>query len=90
VKITCRRGYVLNDDGACDKIEVNKPTVKREEPKPRREPSERAKADAAPANPQASGQTICTAQGCRPVQRGCRIEQPKIGHGGPSSLEICN
>ena len=31
VKITCRAGYKLNDDGTCEKIEVKKPTAKREE-----------------------------------------------------------
>src|SRR5712671_2544149 len=71
VKITCRSGYELNDDATCEKIEVKKPTAKREEPKPRREQSERAKTEAAPAKPQASGQIICTQQGCRPVGKGC-------------------
>src|SRR6476660_1641424 len=34
---------------------------------------ERAKTDAEPAKPQASGQIICNQQGCRPVQKGCRV-----------------
>ncbi len=56
-KVTCRAGYVVGDDNTCEKIEVKKPTAKREEPSPDR--SERAKRDAAPASPQASGQVIC-------------------------------
>src|SRR5205814_6871142 len=71
-KVTCRAGYELGDDNICEKIEVKKPTAKREDPK--RERSERVKADAAPAKPQASGQIICTTAGCRPVQKGCRVE----------------
>src|SRR5215216_5857598 len=59
-KITCRPGYEVGDDNTCEKIELKKPTAKREEPK--REGSERAKSDAAPAKPQASGQVICNQQ----------------------------
>ncbi len=73
VKITCRVGYQLNDDGTCE-IEAKRPTAKREEPKAKREQIERTKVDAAPAKPQASGQIICTQQGCRPVAKGCRLE----------------
>ena len=87
-KITCRAGYEVGDDNTCEKIEVKKPTAKREEPK--RERQERPKVDAAPAKPQAAGQIICTQQGCRPVQRGCRIEGTKIGFGGHSANEVCN
>ena len=71
VKITCRSGYEVGDNGTCEKIEVKKPTAKREEPK--RETSERAKADAAPAKPQASGQIVCDQGGCRPLSKGCRV-----------------
>jgi hypothetical protein len=42
--------------------------------------------------PQATGQVICTAQGCRPVAPGCRIEGLKNAHGGggQGQTEICN
>jgi uncharacterized caspase-like protein len=96
VKITCRAGYDLSDDGTCEKIEAKKPAAKRDEPKPKREPSERTKLDAAPAKPQASGQIICDTRGCRPVGKGCRIEQTKIGianSGGAGTgnlMEVCN
>ena len=32
-KITCRAGYEVGDDNTCEKIEVKKPTAKRDEPK---------------------------------------------------------
>jgi uncharacterized caspase-like protein len=94
VKITCRSGYQLNDDGECEKVEAKKPVAKREEPKPRREQPERAKADAAPAKPQASGQIFCGLGGCRPVQRGCRLTANKPGMSGAQAsggmVEVCN
>jgi uncharacterized caspase-like protein len=82
VKITCHAGYQLNDEGSCEKIEVKKPTAKREEPK--REQVDRA----APAKPQASGQVVCTTQGCRPLSKGCRVvnERPD----GVTQKEVCN
>jgi hypothetical protein len=42
--------------------------------------------------PQAAGQIICTAQGCRPVTPGCRIETSKNAHGGggQGQTELCN
>jgi uncharacterized caspase-like protein len=92
-KITCRAGYQVGDDGTCEKIEIKKPTAKREEPKPRREQTERAKSDAAPAKPQASGQIICGQQGCRTVRSGCRIERRPTGPGfgpGDNMQEVCN
>ena len=88
VRITCGKGYELNDDGTCEKIEVKKPTAKREEPKPQRQQSERAKPDAAPAKPQASGQIFCNNQGCRPAQKGCRLEITGGQAGG--QREVCN
>jgi len=88
-KITCRPGYEVGDDNTCEKIEVKKPTAKREEPKT--EWQERAKTHTAPAKPQASGQIVCVQGGCRPVQKGCRLEP--ISAGGHSALvnrEVCN
>ena len=83
-RITCRPGYEAGDDNTCEKIKVKKPVAKRDEP--RRDRAERAKADATPAKPQASGQIFC-GTGCRPVQRGCRLEH----RGGTAGIaEICN
>jgi hypothetical protein len=92
VKIVCRAGYALNDDGACEKIEVKKPVAKREEPKPKREPSERAKLDAVPAKPQASGQITCNSQGCQAIPKNChRVANNYAGSGfaGRDNL-VCN
>ncbi|HMH73967.1 MAG TPA: caspase family protein, partial [Bradyrhizobium sp.] len=91
-KITCRAGYDIGDDNTCEKIEVKKPTAKRDEPKAKRESSERTKVDAAPPKPQASGQIICSQQGCRPVQKGCHLGEVTRGYGSNSKVtgEVCN
>jgi hypothetical protein len=92
VKITCRAGYELNDEGACEKIEPKKPTAKREGAKPGRERQERATTDSAPSKPQASGQIICNQQGCRPVRKGCRLGSGRIAYGSPNNAptEACD
>ncbi len=94
VKITCRSGYRVSDEGACEKIEA-RPAAKRDEPKPRREQTERVKPEAAPARPQASGQYVCGTGGCRPVAKGCRLEQRGLaqsvgGSGNTQNVEVCN
>ena len=43
VKITCRSGYELNDDGTCDKIVVRKPVAKQDVPTARPERSQQGK-----------------------------------------------
>jgi hypothetical protein len=94
-KITCRAGYEVGDDNTCEKIEVRKPTAKREEPKTKRELPERAKSETAPSKPQASGQIICGQQGCRPVQKGCHVVSTSTGNLSYSTIggggrEVCN
>jgi uncharacterized caspase-like protein len=94
-KITCHAGYEVGDDTTCEKSEVKKPTAKREEPRAKREQTDRAKLDAAPARPQASGQIICGAGGCRSVAKGCRLEYRTPRDGGPhagggGNIEVCN
>ena len=87
-RITCRRGYEVGDDNECEKIEVKKPTAKRDEPKP--EKSERAKAEATPAKPQTSGQMLCGPAGCRPVAKGCRIAEARQGTLWTGRHEVCD
>jgi hypothetical protein len=87
-KITCRAGYEVGGDNTCDKIEVKKPTAKRDEPK--RERPERAKTEAAPAKSQASGQIVCGTGGCRPVQKGCRLAIVSTWRGTSTPQEVCN
>jgi hypothetical protein len=93
-KITCRAGYEVGDDNTCEKIEVKKPTARRDEPQARRDNRERAKVEAAPSKPQASGQIICGDQGnCRPIRKGCRLEIRSGWAGGGTgggNAEICN
>ncbi|QDW39911.1 caspase family protein [Bradyrhizobium sp. KBS0727] len=43
VKITCRSGYELNDDGTCDKIVVRKPVAKQDTPTAQPERSQQGK-----------------------------------------------
>jgi hypothetical protein len=90
-KITCRSGYEVGDDNTCEKVEAKKPTVKRDEPK--RDRAERARTEAAPAKPQASGQILCTPQGCRPVAKGCRLvanEGARQQQFNMASREVCD
>jgi len=89
-KITCRAGYAVGDDNTCEKLELKKPTAKGEDPKSRRDLPERARVEAAPSKPQASGQIICSQQGCRPVAKGCRLEPVKNIYGSSPPGEVCN
>ena len=44
----------------------------------------------AKSKPQASGQMLCNAQGCRPVAPGCHLEQQQIGTSGAwTNKEVC-
>jgi hypothetical protein len=94
-KVNCRTGYEVGNDNSCEKIEIKKPTAKRDEPS-KRERLERAKTEAAPAKPQTSGQIFCNGQGCRPVQKGCRLEGSHIAGANASNVssngirEVCN
>jgi uncharacterized caspase-like protein len=96
-KITCRAGYQLGDDNTCEKIEVKKPVAKREETKTGAKPAqpERANQNSTPPKPQASGQIFCGSAGCRPVQKGCRLEtvggaKSVGGSGNTMNVEVCN
>ncbi len=95
-KITCRAGFRINDDNECEKVQEKKPVATREEAKPQRD-KERKKSESAPAKPQATGQILCNQQGCRQVQRGCRLEY-RPGQSGSDAnragathnVEVCN
>jgi len=69
-RIACRPGYEVGDNNTCEKIEVKKPTAKREEPNAKRELPERPKAET-PAKSQTSGQILCGGSGCRPMPKNC-------------------
>ena len=84
VKIACRAGYRVNDDNECEKIQDKKPIATREDAKPRDD--QRKKSEAAPSKPPATGQIYCSTTGCRPVQKGCRID---IVVGQQGHREIC-
>jgi uncharacterized caspase-like protein len=94
-KITCRTGYEVGDDNTCEKVEVKKPTAKRQEPRGTGGRKDRARLDEVPARPQASGQVICTQTGCRPVAKGCRLQGVRPGMSstagaGHGQIEVCN
>ncbi|MGV7217978.1 caspase family protein [Bradyrhizobium sp. UFLA05-112] len=93
VKITCRAGYRVNDDNACEKVQDKKPVAIREDDKKR--DAERKQIEAAPAKPSASGQMICNNAGCRPLRPGCRVATRPYGPGGQANpgggqTEVCN
>lgn len=86
VKITCRAGYRVNDDIECERVQEKKPVATREEPKKR--DTERKQMETVPSKPQASGQVVCTTQGCRPLSKGCRIVNERAD--GTTQREVCN
>jgi len=73
-KIVCRAGYQLNDLGECKRVEAKRAVGKPDQPKPKREPAQGAKVEAAPLAAQARTQIFCDSQGCRPLGKGCRVE----------------
>jgi uncharacterized caspase-like protein len=85
-KITCRPGYQINGDNECKKVRERKPVAAREEYRSTRDAERK---ETAPSNPQASGQIICTQQGCRPLRPGCRAVVPRSG-ALSSQMEVCN
>jgi hypothetical protein len=90
-RITCRAGYEVGDNNTCEKIEVKKPTAKRDKPSKRDRP-ERAKVEEAPSKPQASGQIFCGQAGCRPVGKNCRLVAAVGGQLAMANpvREVCN
>jgi len=90
VKITCRAGFRVGDDNECEKIQEKKPVTSREDS--RRRDQDRKQSDAAPSAPQASGQMICNAAGCRAIAKGCRLGT--VSHPSNPSVkipgEVCN
>lgn len=94
-KITCRAGYQIGDENTCEKINVKKPTAKREEPRVNTDRQAPARAASQASTSNASGQIVCNAAGCRPVQKGCHLETAttaamgSMGAAGRNS-EVCN
>ncbi|MBR0710997.1 caspase family protein [Bradyrhizobium liaoningense] len=93
VRITCRAGYRLSDDNACERIPDKKPLATRDDT--RKRDGEPRQVEAAPSSkPQASGQMFCNSAGCRPVGKGCRVEAaPITDQSSPMAgrtREVCN
>ncbi|MDO8978520.1 MAG: caspase family protein [Afipia sp.] len=95
-RITCRAGYEVGDDNACEKIEVKKkpapPVAKRDEA-----PGQTKAASTKPSAAASSGQIFCDGGGCRPVRKGCRISSgtnapgsSSVGGGAMMPREICD
>jgi uncharacterized caspase-like protein len=84
-KITCGAGSFLSDDNECEK-KREKMSVPREQ-RPKRDEPVRSRVQAEAPKTQPSGQIICRGGGCRPVEKGCHLEQK-----GPyaSNIEVCN
>lgn len=85
-KISCRTGYHINDDNECERVQNNKPIAPREGLKSKRDAEPK---QAGTPKPQASGQIICSQQGCRPLRPGCRAVLPRSGSLS-SQMEVCN
>ncbi len=95
VKITCAAGSFLNDDNECEKRKLREPPSARRErdERPARVVRERPPAQA--SSGKSSGQMLCDRGGCRPVERGCRLEFRTTAQGGPyegggGNVRICN
>jgi uncharacterized caspase-like protein len=95
MKITCEPGTFLNNSNVCEKTH-EKPTATREPPRATPDQPQREKVEAKPSEPEASGQFVCNNQGCRPVQKGCRLVYDNragganTGYTPPTSHEVCN
>ncbi len=88
VKITCDAGYEIGSDNTCEKKTKPKPVAKQSEPKRNSETSDVPKSPRAAA---ATGQLFCGPGGCRPVAKGCRLDDRGTGQPGfGASREVCN
>jgi uncharacterized caspase-like protein len=94
-RIVCAEGSFLNEDNECEKRRAKTPVARRgPDGRPNRALRERARPEASTARPQASGQVVCDRGGCRPVDRGCRLEFRTTAQGGPyegggGNVQIC-
>jgi uncharacterized caspase-like protein len=94
-RIVCAEGSFLNEDNECEKRRAKTPVARRgPDDRSDRALRERARSEASTARPQASGQVVCDRGGCRPVDRGCRLEFRTTAQGGPyegggGNVQIC-
>jgi Caspase domain len=90
IRITCRAGFEVGDDNSCERSLPRRRPAQRE-PRPADRP-QRTASDRAAARTRSSGQIICLPTGCRPVQKGCRLEIQ--GYSGSNQhsgqVEVCN
>jgi hypothetical protein len=95
-RIVCAEGSFLNDDNECEKRRAKTIAKRDPEERPSRATREGPPPRAEPrvSRPQASGQIVCDARSCRPVERGCHIEFRTTAQGGPKeggggNVQIC-
>jgi uncharacterized caspase-like protein len=91
-RITCRTGFALGDDNTCERAEPRRRRTQRE-PRTISRTARAASSSVVSTRPmQPSGQIICNTTGCRPVQRGCRlqIEGYSASNGQSGQSEVCN
>jgi uncharacterized caspase-like protein len=94
-RIVCAEGSFLNEDNECEKRRAKTPVARRgPDDRPDRALRARTRPEASTARPQASGQVVCDRGGCRPVDRGCRLEFRTTAQGGPyegggGNVQIC-
>jgi uncharacterized caspase-like protein len=80
IRIGCRAGFEVGDDGSCKRIE------------PKQRPAQREPRPVARAPRTEPGQIICTMAGCRPVRSGCHLEIEGYSsrNGQSGQAEVCN
>jgi uncharacterized caspase-like protein len=91
-RITCRAGFEVGDDNSCERIQPKRRHPAERELRSAGRPQRSASEPRALARTQSSGQIICLAAGCRPVQKGCRLVIQ--GYSGANEhsgqVEVCN
>jgi uncharacterized caspase-like protein len=84
VKIVCRSGFVVGDDGQCERESKPKSkTASRPAPGAAKQAAPRNRVEEGPA------QVVCGRNGCLPVARGCRGERVAAGR-DEVAVVLCN
>lgn len=91
VKITCRAGHRVNDENGCERIQEKRPVATREHSNQQNDQTKQSESSSTTRQ----AQVICLSGGCRPVRRGCHLEQIPVYGPGPAMMsgglrEVCH